>query len=257
MLDDVDLEVAEGTLTAILGASGSGKTTLLRLVIGLHRRQTGASSRSAGSSSPTRAAGSRAARQARRRLRRPGRRALPASDRCRERRLRPASLRSAAERPDRRGPDLVGLDRSYAARQPNQLSGGEQRRVALARALAPRPAVVLLDEPFSGLDAALRAETRVGRARRDGGGRARPPCSSPTTRPRRSPWAHQVGRAPGGTTRADGGSDRRSTARPADLEVAQFVGDAVVLAGEVGRGVVACASVRFPSAASQKRGACE
>src|SRR6202040_2702828 len=56
--------------------------------------------------------------------------------------------------------ELVGLDSEYADRRPHELSGGEQRRVALARALTPRPRVVLLDEPFSGLDAALRAETR-------------------------------------------------------------------------------------------------
>ena len=57
-------------------------------------------------------------------------------------------------------PKLVGLSARYAARRPHELSGGEQRRVALARALAPRPPLVLLDEPFSGLDAALRAGTR-------------------------------------------------------------------------------------------------
>ena len=56
--------------------------------------------------------------------------------------------------------DLVSLDPAFAGRRPDQLSGGEQARVALARAMAIRPRVMLLDEPFSALDADLRGETR-------------------------------------------------------------------------------------------------
>lgn len=159
VLIDVDLFVPEGTLTAILGASGSGKTTLLRLVMGFieadagtitvggalvadagrlhvasHKRAIGYVAQE-GALFPHLSAGENVAF------------GLPRSERRRSARVAEVL-------------ELVGLDEGYVSRRVQELSGGEQRRVGLARALAPRPLLVLLDEPFSGLDAGLRVETR-------------------------------------------------------------------------------------------------
>jgi len=154
VLRGVDLTVGAGALTALVGRSGCGKTTLLRIVAGFDRPDAG-----------TVAIGGRTVA------------GLPPERRrigyvTQEGNLFP-HLNVAAnisfglpwrERRDRHRVaallELVGLDPRYARRPPHQLSGGEQQRVALARALAPGPDVVLLDEPFSALDAELRGSTR-------------------------------------------------------------------------------------------------
>ena len=160
MLAGVDLVVPEGTLTAILGSSGSGKTTLLRVVMGFVAPDGGVVS-----------VGDRVVADAGRIHVAPDKRAIGYV--AQEGALFPhltvaENVGFGLPRSERRtrgrvevALDLVGLERGYADRRPQELSGGEQRRVALARALAPRPAAVLLDEPFSGLDAALRTETRA------------------------------------------------------------------------------------------------
>ena len=158
MLRGVDLEVPTGSLTAILGPSGSGKTTLLRVVGGFERADRG-----------TVALGGRVVEDSRHalapgttrdRVRTPGGLPLPPPDRGGQHRVRGAEVEAEAQG----GAtdellEMVGLT-GLGSRYPHQLSGGQQQRVALARALAIRPALVLLDEPFSSLDAGLRSSVR-------------------------------------------------------------------------------------------------
>ncbi len=157
VLVDVDIEVDEGSITAVLGPSGSGKTTLLRLVAGFERPDAGTVT----------VGGSLVA----------GPTAFVAPERRRvgivpqEGALFPHlnvaknigfGLHRGPDRADRIAEclALVGLE-DFGKRRPDQLSGGQQQRVALARALAPHPSLVLLDEPFSALDAALRPLVRA------------------------------------------------------------------------------------------------
>jgi iron(III) transport system ATP-binding protein len=156
VLTDVALEVPEGSFTSVLGSSGSGKTTLLRCIAGFERPGAGT------------------IEIAGRPVDGPGLHVVPERRRLgyvpQEGALFPHlnvaanvgfGLRSRSGRRSR-VPDLlelVGLA-GYDRRFPHELSGGQQQRVALARALALEPALVLLDEPFSSLDAALRLSVR-------------------------------------------------------------------------------------------------
>jgi len=241
VLRGVDLNVASGRLVAILGPSGSGKTTLLRLLCGFERQDEGAirvgdtlmSGPSVHVPSERRRIGyvpqegalfphlsvadnivfglPRALRQTRHRV---------------------AELL-----------ELVGLPQSYAARPPQELSGGQQQRVALARALAPAPALVLLDEPFSSLDAALRVETRqaVAQALAFAGATA-------------LLVTHDQSEAlsMGSEVAVLWNGELIQVASPATLyrhpvnpELASFVGEAVLLAGIVEQGQLKCALGRL------------
>ncbi|MDQ3543292.1 MAG: ABC transporter ATP-binding protein, partial [Actinomycetota bacterium] len=155
VLHDVSLEVHPGEVVALLGPSGCGKTTLLRCIAGLETPTGGRIL--IGDQDVT------------------GGRGVPAQKRrvgmvFQDGALFPHrsvgynvgyGVARSARRDDRRAAalHLVGLD-NKADRMPGSLSGGEQQRVALARALAPEPAVMLLDEPFSSLDAGLRWQLR-------------------------------------------------------------------------------------------------
>ncbi|HEY1467301.1 MAG TPA: ATP-binding cassette domain-containing protein, partial [Acidimicrobiales bacterium] len=157
VLSGIDLNVPEGSLAAILGPSGSGKTTLLRVLAGFERADQG-----------TIVLGDHVVDD--------GHRFVPPERRGigyvpQEGALFPhlSVLKNVAfgvprrERAARKLDELlemVGLS-GLGGRYPHQLSGGQQQRVALARALAIRPGIVLLDEPFSSLDAGLRSSVRA------------------------------------------------------------------------------------------------
>jgi sulfate transport system ATP-binding protein len=156
-LDDVSVEIPGGSLTALLGPSGSGKSTLLRVIAGLERLDAGAveiDGRDATDLPPQRrgvgfvfqhyaafkhmtvrenvAFGLKVARRPR------------------------AEIRARVEELL----ELVQLP-GLADRYPAQLSGGQRQRMALGRALAVPPSVLLLDEPFGALDARVRQELRA------------------------------------------------------------------------------------------------
>lgn len=161
ILDAIDLAVARGDRVAIVGPSGTGKSTFLQTIAGLARPTSGTVSFAGdlhSDSAPT----------VTMMLQRPA--LLPWASALENVLL---GLRFNGEFScDPRGSrdramallDSVGLaDRSSS--RPAELSGGEQQRIALARALAPRPTVLLLDEPFSALDPSTRAALRTDVAR--------------------------------------------------------------------------------------------
>jgi len=155
-LGDVSLEVAEGSLTALLGPSGSGKSTLLRIIGGLERPDSGRILIDGQdlTNVPPQRRGIGFVFQHYAAFRH-----MTVHDNVAfglQVRKEPKA-RVKARTSELLG--IVGLG-GYADRYPNQLSGGQRQRMALARALAVEPRVLLLDEPFGALDAKVRAELR-------------------------------------------------------------------------------------------------
>lgn len=157
-VDEIDLFVPQSSLTVLLGPSGCGKTTTLRLVAGLERPDSGEiwlGERQVSGSQVWLSATQRQIGMVFQDY------ALFPHMTVVENVAFGLNGVAGAERDSRIGSmlDLVGL-KGMEHRFPHQLSGGQQQRVALARALAPSPNVLLLDEPFSNLDASLRQTMR-------------------------------------------------------------------------------------------------
>jgi sulfate transport system ATP-binding protein len=155
-LDDVSIDVPGGSLTALLGPSGSGKSTLLRVIAGLELPDTGTVLLNGAdvTSTPPQRRGVGFVFQHYAAFRH-----MTVWDNVAfglQVRKRPkAEIRERVTQLLQ----LVQLE-GYAARYPSQLSGGQRQRMALARALAVQPSVMLLDEPFGALDARVRKELR-------------------------------------------------------------------------------------------------
>jgi sulfate transport system ATP-binding protein len=159
-VDNVNLSIQSGELTALLGPSGSGKTTLLRLIAGLEQADAGriifhgedishqhVSERGVGFVFQHYALFKNMTVFENV--------AFGLTVKPRKFRSSPAEIKQKVHRLL----ELVQLDWT-ADRYPSQLSGGQRQRIALARALAVEPKVLLLDEPFGALDAKVRAELR-------------------------------------------------------------------------------------------------
>jgi sulfate/thiosulfate transport system ATP-binding protein len=156
-LEDVSLVVPDGSLTALLGPSGGGKTTLLRVIAGLEEPDTGVVRMDGRDVThvPVRRRGIGFVFQHYAAFKH-----MSVADNVAfglTVRKRP---KDEVKRRVRELLDLVGLAH-LAGRRPHQLSGGQRQRMALARALAVDPDVLLLDEPFGALDARVREELRT------------------------------------------------------------------------------------------------
>jgi iron(III) transport system ATP-binding protein len=228
VLDALDLHVPGGTVTAVLGRSGCGKTTLLRAIAGLVRPDHG----EIRLGDTVVADGSRSVAPEQRGIGIvPQEGALfPHLDvaanvgfglpgRGAERSARITELL-----------ELVGMGGTEALR-PHELSGGMQQRVAVARALSRRPQVVLLDEPFSALDAGLRDSVRadvLAAVRADGA------TAMLVTHDQDEALssADRVAVMRAGRIVQEG-SPEQIYREPVDLETARFVGEALELAAAV------------------------
>ena len=244
-LDDISLGVLRGTTTAIVGPSGSGKTTLLRIIAGFEVPDEG----SVRLNDRVVAEGAHMVPPHQRNI------GLVAQDGA----LFPhldvaANIAFGLNRARFRGTrakdrvvellEMVSLTAEHARRRPDQLSGGQQQRVALARALAREPELMLLDEPFSALDAGLRVATRKAVAQTLA-------AAGVTTilvthdQSEALSFADQVAILRDGKL-AQVGAPFVVYTRPSDLETARFLGDAVILDADVRGSLASCALGHIP-----------
>jgi peptide/nickel transport system ATP-binding protein len=149
-VDDVSFDLRREETLGVVGESGSGKTTLMKLLLGLERPDEGRVSY----------LGNSLHREVQVVFQDPAS-ALDPRMRVGDIILEPLRVLRLADDPRARLAELldaVGLSLGYARRYPHEFSGGQRQRIAIARALAPRPRVLIGDEPVSALDVSVRAQ---------------------------------------------------------------------------------------------------
>lgn len=236
-LENFSLSIPAGSRTAIVGPSGSGKTTLLRLIAGFDTPDQGAITLG-----DTTLADASTFVPAHRR----GIGYVPQDGALFPHMTvaqnigfgLPRKLDGRARTIDALM-EMVSLDRAMAQRWPHELSGGQQQRVALARALAQSPRLMLLDEPFSALDAGLRASMRkaVSQVLSDAGVTA---ILVTHDQEEALSFGDQLAVIRRGRL-VQAGAPRNLYLRPVDEATAEFLGDALVLPARVDDGWAQCA----------------
>lgn len=166
-LGGVSLALSRGEVVAVVGASGSGKSTLVRAALGLERLTSGSVAWNVVPGAPPvdiAQLGPAAVRTARRRFQPVFQDPKSSLDpRWTARATLAEALRAGrgaqdVESASRALLERVGLEAAHLDRLPHQLSGGEAQRLCIARALAPSPEVLVLDEPVAALDASVQAQ---------------------------------------------------------------------------------------------------
>ncbi|MGO4172770.1 ABC transporter ATP-binding protein [Bosea sp. TAF32] len=250
-LDRVSLAVEAGRRVAIVGPSGSGKTTLLRVIAGFEAPDAG----TVVLDGQVLADGPAIAPAHRRRI------GYVAQDGALFPHLDVAGnvgFGIPRNEPDRAARlrelmELVELDPAMLERRPHELSGGQQQRVALARALARKPALMLLDEPFSALDTGLRESVRQAVARVLAKAGITTILVTHDQGEALS-FADQLAVMREGRL-VQTGRPAELYWRPADVETALFLGNAVLFEAEIAEGSVSCGLGEFEAETGGRRGA--
>ncbi|MGO4404619.1 ABC transporter ATP-binding protein [Bosea sp. RAF48] len=249
-LDRVSLSVEAGSRVAIVGPSGSGKTTLLRVIAGFEAPDAG----TVVLDGQVLADGPAIAPAHRRRI------GYVTQDGALFPHLDVAGnlgFGIPRNEPDRAGRlrelmELVELDAAMLTRRPHELSGGQQQRVALARALARKPALMLLDEPFSALDTGLRETVRQAVARV----LARAGITTILVTHDQGEalsFADQLAVMREGRL-VQSGRPAELYWRPADVETALFLGSAVLFEAKIEEKSVSCGLGEFEAETGGRRG---